>query len=87
MAYQLFYMAFTICGFDEAFHQLSLYCWYKGCWPQQWLERTENSWLYILRDVNDAAIVYAESTKTSGDKEQDLKKWSQVSEGTGKTIS
>ena len=66
---------------------MSLYCWYQGCWPQQWLKQTERSWLYILRDVNDAAIVYNESTHTTGNKEDEIKKLGQVSEGTGKTVS
>ena len=35
LTYQLFYMVTAKCDLDHALNDYMLYCWYKGCWPDQ----------------------------------------------------
>ena len=51
---------FERCGMDKVFADFAIYCWYKGCWFGQIGHRIESRWLYVMRDVNDVAIVWQE---------------------------
>jgi hypothetical protein len=35
-----------------------VFCWYRGCFPRQVWTSLKNQWLYVLRDLNDTAIVW-----------------------------
>jgi hypothetical protein len=60
MTYMLFFMVINECGMNHLFNDYSSFCWYKGCWPQQFLYKLLDNFLYILRAINDAAIVWKE---------------------------
>jgi len=87
----LAYMVFNECGFDKLLNDVSSYCWYKGCWPEQFLYKGLDNFLYILRALNDAAIVWKEGLdelsenpdRTHVDEERD---WSKLSAQTFQTL-
>lgn len=91
MTYMLAYMVFNECGYDKLFNDYSAYCWYKGCWPEQFLYKGLDNFLYILRAMNDAAIVWKEGLdelsenpdRTHVDEERD---WAKLSAQTFQTI-
>ena len=60
MSYMLWYMFMNECGLDHTFNDFSTYCWYRGCWPMQFVYKSGDKLLYILRAVNDAGIVWKE---------------------------
>lgn len=60
MSYMLLYMVINECDIARLFNDYSSFCWYKGCWPQQFLYKMLDNFLYILRAINDAAIVWKE---------------------------
>ena len=37
MSYMLFYMFTNECGLDHTMNDFSTFCWYRGCWPMQFL--------------------------------------------------
>ena len=53
------------CDIDHIVNDYMVYCWYRGCWPEQMLAQVENKFLYILRAINDAAIVWYEGIPDS----------------------
>lgn len=63
LSYMLWYMVTNECGLDHTFNDFSTFCWYRGCWPMQFLHKMGNQWLYVLRTINDAAIVWKEGMK------------------------
>lgn len=58
--YQFYYMITEDCQVDETLNELMIFCWYKGCWPMQFVYKSGDKWLYILRSINDAGIVWQE---------------------------
>ena len=91
MTYMLGYMVFSECGFDHLLNDYATYCWYKGCWPKQFLYKMLDNFLYILRAINDAAIVWKEGLdefsenpdRTHVDEERD---WAKLSAQTAQTL-
>lgn len=64
-----------------------LYCWYKGCVLEQYWEHLKHRFLYMLRDINDAAIVWYEGIPEDYEEEKDIEQWINLSETTGHTVS
>ena len=60
MSYMLLYMFTNECGIDHLLNDVSTFCWYRGCWPMQFVYKSANKFLYILRALNDAGIVWKE---------------------------
>lgn len=83
LMYQFTYMFNNQCDVDETIYDFMIFCWYRGCWPKQMVKQTGATWLYILRSVNDAAIVWYEDTPEGQVTEDDLKQWIFVAEQTG----
>lgn len=80
------------CGLDHIFNDFATFCWYRGCWPMQFLFESGDKFLYILRAINNAAIVWKEGIQQFS-KEQDMpyedqhKEWAKLSAQTGQTLS
>ena len=91
MFYMLFYMVVNECGLDHLLNDYSSFCWYKGCWPKRLLYNSLDNFLYILRALNDAAIVWKEGLdefsehpdRSHVDEERD---WAKLSAQTAQTI-
>ena len=65
-----------------------VFCWYKGCWPRQILSKSLNKILYVLRALNDAAIVWYEGIpEEEAAHDQDIEEWAKLSEQTGLTLA
>ena len=77
----------TYCNLDDYVEDYMLYCWYRGCWPEQVWNQVKGKFLYILRAINDAGIVYYEGVPASNESEQDMEKWINLSESTGQTFA
>ena len=60
LSYMLWYMMTNECGLDHTMNDFSTYCWYRGCWPMQFVYQSGDKFLYILRALNDAGIVWKE---------------------------
>lgn len=86
LTYQFIYMFGTSCGMNEITNDFMVYCWYKGCWPQQMLADVKTNVLYILRDINDAAIIWWEGVPEVKDDET-IEEWMKLGEENGKTTA
>jgi hypothetical protein len=65
-----------------------IFCWYNGCYPQQMLLESGSKFLYILRTLNDAAIIWYESVPEEGRiDDENLQTWMSLSEQTGSTFA
>jgi hypothetical protein len=53
-------MATSKCEIDKTLNDYMLFCWYRGCWPDQIWFQVKDRFLYIAREINDAAIVWNE---------------------------
>lgn len=80
-------MATNKCSINEVINDYMVFCWYRGCWPQQFLTKLEYKWLYILRAINDAAIVWYEGIGEIEDPEESSKAWVRLSLVTGKSVA
>lgn len=88
LLYQFFYMIFTICEIDYTINEFMVFCWYRGCWPQQWFEAAEGKGLYVLRAVNEAAIVWWEGSPNEKSTPEDAqKKYNSLAEQTGQSLA
>ena len=87
LTYQLYYMLTTECNIDKTMNDYMLFCWYRGCWPDQLLQGLEDKWLYVLRNVNDAGIVWYEGIPEGTVNEEDTAKWIELSEQTGQNAA
>jgi len=91
LTYMFFYMLTNTCGLDHTFNDFSTYCWYRGCWPMQFLYKSGDRFLYILRALNDAAIVWREGIAEANDPSIALdakqEKWAKLSAQTGTTLA
>ena len=85
LVYQVYFMFTTKCGLNEAINDFMLYCWYRGCVPMQYWEHIKKNFLYILRNINDAGIVWYEGVPEDIDSEKDIETWINLSETTGRT--
>ena len=85
--YQTYYMITTKCGIAEAFNDYMLFCWYKGCLLSSLLNHLEKEYLYILRDINDAAIVWYEGVPEEYNSEKDIEQWITISETSGRSAA
>ena len=83
LTYQFYYMFTTYCQVDDYIQDYMLFCWYRGCWPDQWLYQIKGKFLYILRAVNDAGIVWYEGVPESEESETDQEQWITLAEQTG----
>ena len=59
-------MITSSCNIDKALNDYMLFCWYKGCWPDQVWFQIKDKWLYMLRAANDAGIVWMEGVPEAG---------------------
>jgi hypothetical protein len=82
-------MATAKCNVDKTLNDYMVYCWYRGCWPEQMLMEVEGKWLYIARSVNDAAIVWNEGipSNTEVNDAESIQQWVSLSEKTGQTAA
>jgi hypothetical protein len=92
LTYMLYYMITNECGLDHTFNDYATYCWYKGCWPMQLVYESGDKFLYILRAVNDAAIIWKEGmdevhAHPELNYEQEDKQWSRLSAKTGQSMA
>ena len=85
--YQVYFMLTSKCGMHVAVNDFMLYCWYKGCQPEQFWEYIKRNFLYVLRNFNDAAIVWWEGIPEGYDKPEEIEKWVTLTETTGRTSS
>ena len=83
MVFQFYYMMTGKCNIDTNLNDFAVYCWYKGCWPDQMGYRLEDTWLYILRSMNEAAIVWYEGVPDNHDDEESVKTWINLTEESG----
>ena len=60
MTYMFYYMLANQCDVADTLNDFMIYCWYKGCWPRQILNDSMNRIFYILRSINNAAIMWYE---------------------------
>ena len=92
LTYQFNYMVLNECEISSTVNDLAVYCWYKGCWPQElwsdkkWQDYVTKS-LYIVKAINDAAIVWWEGVPATQEGEEDRKQWMKLSEQTGDTFA
>ena len=77
----------TYCQVDDYMNDYMLFCWYRGCWPEQWLYQVKDKFLYILRAFNDAAIVWYEGVPSDRASEKDTEQFINLSESTGQTAA
>ena len=75
--YQLYYMGSEKCTIDMAVNDLYLFCWNKGCALDKLWSNTEAHWLYMTRDILDAAIVWHEGVPES--EADDIEQWHNLS--------
>jgi hypothetical protein len=79
------------CEVDKQINDFMVYCWYQGCWFDQIWKNTEGKWLYILRSINDAAIVWYEGIpeplEDGSFSETDMEQWINLSEQSGQTTA
>ena len=89
LTYQFYYMITNDCDVDKIVNDYMVFCWYRGCWPEQMLSQVENKFLYILRAVNDAAIVWYEGVPANKQNltDAETKQWINLAEQTGQTTS
>ena len=92
LSYMIIYMATSECGLDKIFNDYSTYCWYKGCWPMQFLYKSGDKFLYILRALNDAAIVWREGIEEfqknpNKSYEQEEPEWGRLTAQTAMTLA
>ena len=66
-----------------------VFCWYRGCFPRQILFETPVKILYVMRAINDAAIVWYEGVPKEGETPLDqmtaIERWTGLVEETGRT--
>ena len=69
--YQFYYMGGEKCTIDMAINDIYLFCWNKGCaWNKLWTN-TESNFLYMIRDILDAAIVWYEGVPESREEDHE----------------
>ena len=92
LSYMLWYMFQHDCGLDHIMNDFSTFCWYRGCWPMQMVYNSGDKFLYILRAMNDAGIVWKEGIQELR-KHQDMSyesesdEYSKLSSQTGQTLA
>ena len=88
LTYQFIYMFNNQCDIDETIFDFMVFCWYQGCYPQQMLMDSGSKILYIMRAINDAAIVWYEDIPEDEIMNEDnLAEWNKVAEHTGATVA
>jgi hypothetical protein len=87
LTYQFIYMFNNQCDIDETINDFMIYCWYRGCWPRQILLQSGSKILYVMRAINDAAIIWYEGIPDGKMTEEDLQSWDKLSESTGITVA
>jgi hypothetical protein len=87
LTYQFLYMFNNQCDIDETINDFMVFCWYRGCWPKQILLSSGNKILYVLRAINDAAIIWYEGVPEGKMSDEDIQKWEKLSESTGTTLA
>ena len=88
LTYQFFYMGVNECDIDTTINDFMVFCWYKGCWPRQMLSQSLSKILYVLRALNDAAIVWYEGIpEEESVNGQDIEEWAKLSEQSGLTLA
>lgn len=91
LTYMLMYMFSNDCGIDHLANDFCTYCWYRGCWPMQIIFKLGDKWLYILRSINDAGIVWKEGMQELLAKNSDYttegEEYAKLSTQTGQTLA
>merc|ERR1712096_434058 len=87
LTYMFFYMLTNECGLDHTLNDFSTFCWYRGCWPMQYVYKTGDKFLYILRALNDAAIVWREGIENANGQVDQEGEWAKLSAQTGTTFA
>ena len=67
--YQIYYMWGEKCTTEFVINDLFKFCWNEGCSPLELANRSGQNWLYMLRDINDAAIVWYEGIPENYDED------------------
>jgi len=75
------------CSLNYAVNDFMLFCWYRGCQPIQMWEHIEKNFLYILRNINDAAIVWYTGVPQKFESDEDIETWVTLSETTGRSTA
>jgi len=83
--YQLYYMWSERCKLDLTLNDVYLYCWNKGCYPEELWGNTEKNFLYMTRALIDAAIVWFEGVPATY--EENPTQWENLSRQTGETVA
>ena len=98
LSYMLFYMGTTECGLTHTFNDFSTYCWYRGCWPMQFIykmgegRKVGYKILLIIRAINDVAIAWKVgieeiTAKPDASHEWQRDEWSKLASATGMSIA
>jgi hypothetical protein len=87
LTFQFIYMFNTQCGVDETVNDFMVFCWYRGCWPRQIMLQSGSKILYVMRAINDAAIIWYEGIPDGKMSQEDLKSWDKLAESTGLTVA
>ena len=96
MTFQFYHMIVDTCELSQLSNDYWIYCWYQGCFPRQVWSNLRSQWLYILRDLNDTAIVwYTNRQEYATDGGQDLQEvseeqqqqWYDLAEAGGRTVA
>lgn len=89
-------MIVDTCELSQLSNDYWIYCWYKGCFPRQIWANLKREWLYILRDLNDTAIVWYTNRQEfmnnefegiATEEEEDREKWYELANAAGKTLA
>jgi len=87
LVYQIYYMLTTKCGMLTCMNDFMMFCWYRGCQPIQVWEHIEAKFLYVLRNINDAAIVWYTRVPESYESDDDIETWVTLAETTGQAAA
>ena len=85
IVYQLYYMLSDKCQIDKVINDFFLFCWNKGCYPDEIGANAESNYLYMTRSLIDASIVWMEGVPQSTGEGHD--QWRKLSHQTGETVA
>ena len=83
--YQMYYMATEQCSIQQTFNDIFLFCWNQGCNPDEVGLNFETNFLYMTRDIIDAAIVWYEGIPD--DIESEIDQWHELAMQTGDSVA
>jgi len=83
--YQLYFMWSDKCKIDQTFNDVYIYCWNYDCKATNFWENSKLNFLYMLRAILDAAIVWVEGVPD--DKFENIDQWTKLSRQSGETFA